>query len=145
MATASTRIDDNAGTVVKGAFPVQLDVDGVSAAVRDVLAAEPGVFRARLFGSRSRGDNTPWSDYDIAVEIDAPLSRGFGSSAILQDKLVDALGWRVDLVVVDNWRYGDEILRREIERDGVVVYERDCSSEIRTEEVSRSRGDQEGT
>lgn len=104
--------------------PPQLSHDEVAAAAAAVLEGEPGVARAALFGSSARGDNIPTSDYDILVEVDGPLSRG--GSVGLEGALVDAIGWRVDLVVVDEWRYGDEILRYEIERDGVVLYDRDA-------------------
>jgi CRISPR-associated protein Cmr1 len=61
-----------------------------------------------LFGSKARGDFHSRSDTDIAVESDKPLS-------------ALTLNGAVDVV---NLRAADESLRKKIEKEGVVIYER---------------------
>ncbi len=74
--------------------------------------------KAVLFGSRARGDNTPKSDYDIAVYLEEPDDiwklRSFFEEA-------DTLH-KIDLVSVDG-RLPSK-LKENIEREGVVIMER---------------------
>ncbi len=85
--------------------------------LRDIarFAKENGIGTVTLFGSRARGTHTPRSDIDLAVTDG------------------DALGFKLDLNerantlltfdVVDLGRdIGDE-LKKDIERDGVVIYD----------------------
>ena len=80
------------------------------------FAREAGAKRVILFGSRARGTNYPKSDIDLAIE-------GCPDFPALQDRLQEEL-WsllRLDIVNLDV-RLSDE-LRREIARDGKVLYE----------------------
>ena len=56
------------------------------------------VLRAWLFGSYSRGEQTPWSDVDILVEYDRNQRIGLLKIAGMQIELSDLLGCEVDLV-----------------------------------------------
>lgn len=79
-------------------------------------AKRAGAKRVVLFGSRARGNNRSKSDIDIAVE-------GCTNCNTLRDALdneVETL-LGIDLVDLDTTR--SEELRREIARDGVVLYE----------------------
>ena len=78
--------------------------------------------RAWLFGSCSRGEETPESDVDILVDYDD--SNGmvslFKMGGIVMD-LSDLLGCRVDLV--EN-RGLKNFARKSVERDKILIYER---------------------
>lgn len=80
------------------------------------FAREAGVKRVLLFGSRARGTNLPKSDIDLAIE-------GCPDFLALEERLQEDL-WsllRIDVVNLDD-PISDE-LRKEIERDGKVLYE----------------------
>ena len=89
--------------------------DGALKSIK-TFAAEHGIERVILFGSRARGDNTERSDVDIAVcggDFD-------GFSTDLQES-ADSL------LCFDVVKYDDNIsneLKHEIERDGIVIYEK---------------------
>ena len=86
----------------------------------DVVRREPRVEKAILFGSRARGDHRPRSDVDLAI-----VAPG-----------LDAGGWRALLEAVETqartligrdlvlYRETSGAFRQEIDRFGVVVYER---------------------
>lgn len=80
------------------------------------------ILRAWLFGSCSRGEDTPESDIDILVDYDN--SKGvvslFKMGGMLMD-LSDILGRRVDLV--DN-RGLKEFARPSVDNDKILIYER---------------------
>lgn len=80
------------------------------------VAQKCGISKMILFGSRARGDNSERSDIDIAVS-------GGDFTKFYYDVEEDV--WTLlsfDIVNVDN-HISDE-LRLEIERDGVVLYEK---------------------
>ena len=78
------------------------------------LAAEPGVRRVVLFGSRARGDGRERSDVDLA--LDAPgLSRA-GWVRLRADVEEARTLYSVDLVRLDK---APAALREQIEADGV--------------------------
>lgn len=73
--------------------------------------------RVILFGSRARGDAAPKSDIDIAVE-------GCGDIRAFEDDIAERLWSLLSVDVVDlDGRVSPE-LRRNIERDGKVIYEK---------------------
>lgn len=82
------------------------------------ICKKAGARRVILFGSRARKSNLPKSDIDIAVE-------GCGASF---DELYDTLQNSVwSLLSIDVINLDDNIsaeLKREIERDGVTLYEK---------------------
>lgn len=80
------------------------------------FARDAGARRVLLFGSRARGTSQPRSDIDLAVEGCPDFDR---LSDRLQDELWSLL--RVDVVNLD--ADVSEELRREIARDGRVLYE----------------------
>lgn len=80
------------------------------------VAQKCGISKMTLFGSRARGDNSDRSDIDIAVS-------GGDFTKFYYDVEEDV--WTLlsfDIVNMDN-HISDE-LRLEIERDGVVLYEK---------------------
>jgi predicted nucleotidyltransferase len=84
------------------------------AALRAVLAAQPGVRMAVLFGSRARGTARPDSDADVGV-----LGRDVDPIA-LSAALSRACGFEVDVVSLDD--PGVPLLEQIVD-DGLPVYE----------------------
>ncbi len=80
------------------------------------------ILRAWLFGSCSRGEETPHSDIDILVEYDNSngLVSLFTMGGILMD-LSELLGRKVDLVEERGLK---EFARKSIENDKILIYER---------------------
>lgn len=80
------------------------------------------VLRAWLFGSCSRGEDTPENDIDILVDYDN--SKGIVSllkmGGMLMD-LSDIAGRKVDLI--DN-RGLKDFARKSVENDKILIYER---------------------
>lgn len=88
----------------------------------DILTAHPRVQRVVLFGSRATGQWRPESDIDLAV---------FGESLDWRDlgKLILAIEettvpWKVDLIL--GGEVAKEALRRHIEREGIVWFDRNA-------------------
>lgn len=79
------------------------------------FARERGVHRVVQFGSRARGDNLLRSDIDLAVEGGDVL--GF------EDDVQNRLWSLLCVDVVDLGATASAEFRREIERDGKVLYE----------------------
>ena len=70
-----------------------------------------------LFGSRARGDNTERSDIDIAV---------WGGSYIdLYNDIEENNVTLLSFDIIDMNSHISSALKEEIERDGVVIYEKD--------------------
>jgi predicted nucleotidyltransferase len=80
----------------------------------------PKVKRVVLFGSRARGDHTPHSDVDLAVEAEDEEARGLAS------KLVDEAPTLLEIDLVW-WPEATEDLKKEIEREGVMLFSRDAA------------------
>lgn len=79
-----------------------------------VLAKEPSVEKAILYGSRARGDAEDHSDIDIAL-------LGSGIPLALNTKLREAAGlYQLDIVRINE--LDNKELLSNIERDGVVIY-----------------------
>jgi predicted nucleotidyltransferase len=84
-------------------------------------AACPGIERVKLFGSRARGDATARSDYDFAVYA-TELDHAAWSRWCLDTEQSSPSLCRLDLVLASDSTSDD--LRRAIEAQGVVVYDR---------------------
>jgi len=75
--------------------------------------------RIVVFGSRARGDHKPTSDIDLAVyPLQEFMSRGYFCSDI--DDL--ATLFKIDVVFIND--HTDKKLLGNIEKEGVVIYER---------------------
>ena len=79
-------------------------------------AEKYGVTKVILFGSRARGTNRERSDIDIAVS-----GGDFGEFSYAMDEEVRTL-LMFDVVNLDSCRSAE--LMSEIEKDGVVIYEK---------------------
>ena len=82
------------------------------------IAAEYGMRRVYLFGSRARGDNRSDSDYDFCVLTDDGCTL-FTLGGFYSD-LRDAIGTEIDIVSEDAIE-GD--FREEVLRDRILLYE----------------------
>ncbi|MDE6266807.1 MAG: nucleotidyltransferase domain-containing protein [Muribaculaceae bacterium] len=89
--------------------------------IQEFMKSQP-ILRAWLFGSCSRGEETPGSDIDILVDYDYDNGRVslFKMGAILMD-LSDLLGRKVDLVENSGVM---EFARKSIDKDKILIYER---------------------
>lgn len=82
------------------------------------IAKKNNVTKVVLFGSRARGDNGPKSDIDLAIY-------GCKYFSALVDQMNEEL-WsllQLDIINMDDLNVSQE-LKKEIERDGVVLYDK---------------------
>lgn len=114
-------------------FNDQADRTGIG---RNVLATlvrtvawHPRVERAVVYGSRGRGQPRYWSDIDFAV---------YGPDLTIADRRALDLAmegapivYPVDFTYYHS-RYTTDVLRRAIDRDGVVIYERESDPSAAT-------------
>ncbi len=90
--------------------------------IQEYMKTKP-ILRAWLFGSYSRGEETPESDIDILVDYDE--SNGIISLFKVGGMMVDLsnlTGIKVDLVESCGLK---EFARQSVERDKILVYERE--------------------
>lgn len=80
------------------------------------LAGTYGIERVLLFGSRARGDYKRTSDIDLAV-----YGGNVAGFALAVDEETDTL---LEFDVVDLSNEVQEELKKEIDRDGVLIYEK---------------------
>ena len=85
--------------------------------VHGILQKHVPQYEVWAFGSRVKGTAKPYSDLDLAVITEQPLT--LSDSAALVNAFTESdLPWRVDVV---DWASTSESFRRIIERDRVVV------------------------
>ena len=87
--------------------------------IADYFKTKP-VLKAWLFGSYSRGEESPDSDVDILVVLDHSQPIGLEFFGMYED-LKDLLGRNVDLVTE---RSLAPFARESVERDRKLIYER---------------------
>lgn len=86
--------------------------------IKEVLSTEP-VSKAWLFGSYSRGEETPGSDVDILVQM-APNDLTMLGFLRIQTRLEKALSLPVDFVEDDCL---EDFARATVENDKILIYE----------------------
>lgn len=87
--------------------------------IADYFKTQP-VLKAWLFGSFSRGEDTPLSDVDILVVLDRSQPIGLKFFGMWTD-LEQLLDRSVDLVTEGSLA---EFARESVERDKILIYER---------------------
>jgi type I restriction enzyme S subunit len=87
------------------------------AIVRNILQKHVPDREVWAFGSRAKWTAKPYSDLDLVVITDTPLSFDL-SGALREDFSESDLPWRVDVV---DWATTSETFRRIIKKDKVVV------------------------
>ena len=91
-------------------------------ALRRVLAGDPRIAYALLFGSGARESLHPASDFDVAVGLRPGVSLGTLDIGALVSDLEQAAGRAVDLVILDE---APPAVAYRVFRDGVTLVERD--------------------
>jgi predicted nucleotidyltransferase len=91
-------------------------------ALRRVLAEDPRIAYALVFGSSARGAGGPHSDVDVAVGLAPGLRLTALELGELASRLEDAAGKPVDLVLLEEAPPG---LAYRVFRDGRPILERD--------------------
>jgi hypothetical protein len=92
----------------------------MSEAVAEYLKTQP-VVKAWIFGSYARGEEKPWSDVDILVELDKRHPIGLLKFVGIKNSLEDILDKNVDLVENGTLRpYAVE----SVNHDKQLIYER---------------------
>jgi hypothetical protein len=112
-----------------------MEAADVEQLLRMRLAAEPGVIVGYLFGSVARGDARRDSDVDVAVLYPAAPRRYEELPLTLEADLSQALGRRVDIVVLN---HASADLVHRVLRDGKLLLERDRSARIAFEVRARN-------
>ena len=88
--------------------------------IQAVLSEQP-VVKAWIFGSYSRGEETPQSDVDILVQYDANARITLLTISRIMTRLSDAIGRKVDLVEEGRLL---PFAQKSAERDKILIYER---------------------
>ncbi len=87
--------------------------------IKNIIVKECNPKRIILFGSRSKGNFSEFSDYDIAIETD---KLSFRDLRKLKEKINDAIGLHsVDIVLLNDV---DKKFQKIILETGKVVYEK---------------------
>lgn len=114
-----------------------MDRETIVASIGPILAAEPRVLAAWLFGSVARGTERLGSDIDLAILTNRPADGTLDDLwPDLRVRLTAALGREVDLVVID---HADDELVHRVLRDGVLVRDVDRAARIAFEVSCRNR------
>lgn len=87
--------------------------------VRNILKKHVPQYEVWAFGSRAKGHAKPYSDLDLAIITEQPLSLDV-SAALADDFSQSDLPWKVDVV---DWATTSEDFRAIIARNKVVVQE----------------------
>ena len=87
------------------------------AIVRDILQKHVPGHVVWAFGSRATGTAKPFSDLDLAVISEHPMSLDLGAH-LGEDFSQSNLPWRVDVV---DWASSSDVFRAIIARDKVVI------------------------
>lgn len=85
--------------------------------IRDILHKHVPHHEVWAFGSRAKWTAKPYSDLDLAIISDQPLSLSV-CAGLATDFSESDLPWRVDVI---DWATTSESFRQIIERDKVVV------------------------
>lgn len=93
-------------------------------AIIDVLSSVKKVQRALIYGSRAKGNYRSNSDIDIMVEGECLTIADLSMIDVRLDDLL--LPWQIDLCARN--RVGNQALLDEVEKWGVVVYQRSTNS-----------------
>ena len=107
-------------SIDSGSFKEEIDgptIDDLKRLAPDI-AKKGNIKTLYLFGSRARGDNGPNSDYDFAYRANENAS-ALKIAGMMAD-LEELVGNKVDVV---NMKVASEHFLKEIEKDGILLYE----------------------
>lgn len=100
-----------------------LSREEIGRAVATAAEPYPAIRRVVLFGSQARGDAGPGGDIDLRLMLDARERFSAMNLAAFCGEVEDATGRQVDAVTTEHIEH--ERLAQAIEREGVVIYERE--------------------
>jgi len=104
--------------VINEAFYERVDISPEQLElIRGILRRHVPHYEVWVFGSRARRTAKPYSDLDLAIITDRPLTPDV-RSALAEDFSESDLPWKVDVV---DWATTSEAFRRVIEQDKVVL------------------------
>lgn len=83
----------------------------------------PAIVRAYVFGSCARGEQTPESDIDVRLVLDRSERFNLRDLAQFAKRVEQKTGLEVDVVTAE--KVADPALSAAIEREKVLVYERE--------------------
>ncbi len=95
-------------------------VNKIVTTLQTALKKQP-IVKAWLFGSYSRGEETPESDVDILVEYDPNSRISLMTISRIMVALSDAVGKKVDLVEEGHLL---PFAQESVEKDKILIYER---------------------
>lgn len=99
----------------------------LSEVIGPVCKAHHILIRLYLFGSRARGEERPGSDYDFYAVLDYDVVDNIVPHYLsLIQGLESVLQCEIDFVSGEVWTTRDITLKDEIDRDKVLVYNRDA-------------------
>jgi predicted nucleotidyltransferase len=108
----------------------------VRQALLDVLQSQPQIAAAYLFGSVARGTATGSSDVDVGILLEhAPPPTLEGIPADVQDRLTEALGRPVDVIILND--AAPDLIHRVL-RDGELILDQVPALRIRFEVRARN-------
>lgn len=88
--------------------------------IRQVLAANPRVEQAILFGSRAKGNYKPGSDIDLALKGTALVYKDL----LRLDNALDDLNLPVETDLILYHQISDPAVREHVDRVGLTLYSR---------------------
>lgn len=102
----------------------ELDVEQIRRRSKSIFERNHFVKRAFLFGSYARHEEKPESDIDFLVETEGEVGLDFFG---LYDYLQEEFGKNIDVLTKEE---ADRIMKKNIEKDKVVIYERSDKNNI---------------
>ena len=112
---------------------VRVNFSTIKKKVASICEAEPAIAAAYLFGSYAQGKENQSSDLDVALLLNEPKIASFSTLDFIT-VLEKQLGCNADVVILNK---ADEVLKFEVRRKGVLIFER--SGKYRTQFEVRSR------
>lgn len=97
-----------------------MSTQAIQECIADYFKTQP-VMKAWLFGSYSRGEQKPWSDIDVLVELDKEHPIGLLKFSSIICDLEDLTGRKVDLVEEGTLKH---FAVESVNRDKRLIYER---------------------
>ena len=109
--------------------------EDIATRLAEVCGQETAIVAAYIFGSRARGTTHPSSDLDVAILVDEDRLNEFPllSFAATLEKVVRG---NVDVVVLNR---GGELLKHQVRRSGILVFERNPHRRKQFEVLGRKK------
>lgn len=109
------------------------DFREVAGKVSTLCSKQSAIVAVYIFGSAAKGERQPSSDLDVAVLLDETRLDQFSLSSFIS--LVEKVcGYRADVVVLNR---AGELLKYEVRRFGLLIFERDARRRKQFEVMGR--------